>query len=146
MATKKLGAAATFGARYGVSVKRSWLKVHKPQKAKHDCPSCGFPKVVRLDRGIFFCKKCEIKFTGGTYLPKTLTGSIIKKMVEQKSFMPMVAQLIESKEKVEANVKEHAAAVEDAEKAKGKESGKTAHSIETEKEEHSKLHGKKVDE
>lgn len=142
MATKKLGAAATFGARYGVSVKRSWLKVHKPQKAKHECPSCGFPKVVRLDRGIFFCKKCEIKFTGGTYLPKTLTGSIIRKMVEQKSFMPLVAQLIESKEKVEANVKEHAAAVEEAAKAKGKES----HSVETAKEEHTKSHGKRDDE
>ena len=102
--TKKLGAAARFGARYGLSVKRRWLKVHVPEKSKHNCPNCSLPKIKRLDSGIYLCKKCNLKFAGGTFLPETLTGSLIKKMVEQKQFMPLVAELLEATEKVKGYV------------------------------------------
>ncbi len=102
--TLKVHTTGRFGARYGVSVKKRVLKVERKQKAKHICPYCGFAKIKRKSRGIFFCKKCDAVFAGGAFLPFTLSGGIVKKMVSQKSFLPLVSELvaIQEKESLEA--------------------------------------------
>ena len=82
-----------FGARYGVSVKARVEEVEVKQRKKHVCPKCGFQKVKRVSTGIFSCTKCRHKYAGGAYYPQTMTGSIITKMVSQRSFLANLAQL-----------------------------------------------------
>jgi large subunit ribosomal protein L37Ae len=84
--TKKVSSTGRFGSRYGVGVKKRVLKVEEKQNAAHQCPYCGFKKIKREAAGLFNCKKCLNKFTGGAYYPETLVGKTIKKMVLQKSF------------------------------------------------------------
>lgn len=104
--TKKVGSTGRFGARYGRSVKLRVLKIESRQKQKQQCPRCGLTRAKRLSKGIYHCKKCNAKFAGGAYLPSTLTGSLIRKMVIQKKFLPHAAELIKATEiakgKVEA--------------------------------------------
>ena len=94
--TKKVYTTGRFGSRYGVGIRKRVLKVEMKQKARHECPFCGFPKIKRISKGIYVCKKCDSKFAGGTYTPSTLAGNIIKRMVQQKKFIPITKELIES--------------------------------------------------
>lgn len=92
--TKKVGSTGRFGARYGVGIRKKLLKVETLQLQKQKCPQCGAPALKRLSKGIFRCRKCSHEFVGGAYMPKTLTGKIIRQMVSQKKFVPeMVEQL-----------------------------------------------------
>ncbi len=100
MSTKKVGSTGRFGSRYGVGVRKRVLGVEKIQKQKHRCPYCQLGTVKRLDSGIFKCRKCGVSFTGGAYFPKTMTGSIVQKMVEQRYFAPaQLKELLETTEK-----------------------------------------------
>ncbi len=65
--TKKVGSAGRFGARYGKTVKEKVTIIEKKQKKKQKCPYCKSISARRLSMGIFFCKKCNAKFTGGAY-------------------------------------------------------------------------------
>ncbi len=96
--TKKVLSAGRYGSRYGIGIRKRILKVEAGQLKKHACPNCGYDKVKRLQRGIFFCRKCDLKFTGGTYLPETQSGKIIRKMVLQKNFAPLAASLEKAEE------------------------------------------------
>lgn len=91
--TAKVNSTGRYGVRYGVSIKKRVLKVEAKQKEKHECPFCGFKKITRKTRGIFECKKCGKKFAGGAFIPQTLSGGIIRKMVTQKSFLPLAGEL-----------------------------------------------------
>ncbi len=104
--TKKVKSTGRFGSRYGVGIKKRILKVEEKQKKYSNCPFCGFKKVRRKSQGIFKCKKCESEFTGGAYLPETLVGRSIKKMVGQKSFMKDMADLMKATEKKETSYSE----------------------------------------
>lgn len=108
--TLKVKSAGRFGSRYGFGIRKKLLKVETAQLLKHTCPKCGFARVKRLSKGIFLCKKCKSKFAGGTYLPSTMTGTLIRKMVLQKRFMPYMTELIEATEKKTAEVGEKEAA------------------------------------
>ncbi len=97
--TKKVKTTGRFGARYGVGVRKRVLKVELKQKQKHQCPYCGFSTVKRLAPGIFRCKKCNSKFAGGAYIPSTMTGTIVRKIVSQKTFGESAEKLLEEAEK-----------------------------------------------
>ena len=99
LATKKLKSVARFGSRYGVGVKKRVLKIEAKQKRKHVCPNCGFRRAKRKSAGIYACTKCGSRFAGGAYIPSTMTGRTIQKMVSQKSFLPKLAELIGQREK-----------------------------------------------
>lgn len=99
ISTTKVKSAGRFGSRYGVGIRKRLLLVEKKQHAKHSCPQCQFPRIKRVSRGIFTCGKCNHTFAGGTYLPVTLTGSIIQKMVIQKGYATYMDQLLSAKEK-----------------------------------------------
>jgi len=92
---EKVRSTGRFGSRYGVGIRKRLLKVEDKQIKPQECPFCKFKKVKRESTGIFICNKCGKKFAGGAYLPQTTSGAIIKKMVAQKSFMPMMSELIE---------------------------------------------------
>lgn len=72
MATKVVGSAGRFGPRYGLKLRSRVAKLEKEQKALQECPYCMRKAVKRLSTGIWFCKKCESKFTGSAYRIKNL--------------------------------------------------------------------------
>lgn len=92
--TKKVKSAGRYGSKYGVGIRKRLVKVESAQNKKSKCPKCGFKKIKRTAAGIFECRKCNAKFTGGAYFPTTLGGSIVRKMVSQKTFLPNVKELI----------------------------------------------------
>ncbi|MDD5148403.1 MAG: 50S ribosomal protein L37ae [Candidatus ainarchaeum sp.] len=97
MSTKKVKRMGRLGARYGVGIRKRLLKIESEQFAPHNCPECSAPKVRRTAPGIFYCKKCGYEFAGGAYVPETMAGSIVKKMVSQKVFLPNMRSLVETK-------------------------------------------------
>jgi large subunit ribosomal protein L37Ae len=96
--TLKVGTTGRFGSRYGVGVKKRVFAIEEKQDFEHVCPFCGFSRIKREAPGLFLCKKCDAKFTGGAYFPQTLVGKTIAKMVSQKQFLLGAQELIKVKE------------------------------------------------
>lgn len=67
--TKKVGIAGRFGSKYGRKIRVNVSKIEKLQKAKYICPNCKRKYVKRVSAGIWECKKCKTRFTGGAYEP-----------------------------------------------------------------------------
>ena len=85
MAKKKsLGSVKRFGPRYGRRVKRKLAEIEKVQKGKQKCPYCNAQKVKRINTGIWTCKRCGSKFTGGAYFVKKLTIRGEEKISEEE--------------------------------------------------------------
>ena len=79
----KLGPAKRFGARYGSKPKHMYAKIEKEQRKKHKCPYCNNIAVKRVAVGIWYCRKCNSKFTGKAYsITKTI---IFEEPKEEKS-------------------------------------------------------------
>ena len=70
MATKKVGAAGRFGARYGKTVRARITKVENKQRQKQTCPYCKKLGAKRKSKGIWHCKKCGKKFASSAYYLK----------------------------------------------------------------------------
>ncbi len=77
--TKKVGPTQGLGPRYGVTVRKRYIKIMVELKKPHVCPSCGFPRVKRTAVGIWKCQKCAYTFTGGAYTPSTKLGIVSKR-------------------------------------------------------------------
>jgi large subunit ribosomal protein L37Ae len=88
--TKKVGPVGRFGARYGVRARTRVRNIELVQKAKHVCPSCGHKKVKRISTSIWQCGKCNIKFAGGAYYPKTEAGQNVEKMLRGEIEAPAI--------------------------------------------------------
>jgi len=67
MATKRVGTAGRFGARYGKKHRAKVAEIEKKQRSKHKCPYCSKFKVRRVSIGIWMCEGCKAKFTGKAY-------------------------------------------------------------------------------
>ena len=67
MATKKVGSAGRFGPRYGRKIRSRVIAVEKIQRTKQKCPYCLKNSVKRISKGIWYCDKCNSKFTGRAY-------------------------------------------------------------------------------
>ena len=80
--TKKVGSAGRYQARYGVKARTIIRNVEVLQRAKYNCPSCGHKKVKRISTSIWQCKKCNVKFAGGAYLPKTEAGQNVERALK----------------------------------------------------------------
>lgn len=60
--------------RGGASVRKRWTRIVSGMRSPHKCPSCGIRSVKRMSGGIWSCKKCGLRFSGGAYQPKTKLG------------------------------------------------------------------------
>ncbi|MEW6063361.1 MAG: 50S ribosomal protein L37ae [Nanoarchaeota archaeon] len=67
--TKKVGTSGRFGVRYGKRIRQLIIDIEKKQRKKHTCPYCNKQTVKRIAKGVWKCKKCEVKFTGKAYYP-----------------------------------------------------------------------------
>jgi len=76
---KKVGPSRGFGPRYGVTVRKRYVKVMASMRIRHKCPSCSFTRVKRKSVGVWLCKKCGFAFTGGAYTPTTKLGIVAKR-------------------------------------------------------------------
>ena len=83
MAKRKLKSAGGFGTRYGRKARRLVAEIEEARDAKHECPSCEYPAVRRIDSSIWSCKKCGHTFTGGAHIPSTSTGSIALRSIKK---------------------------------------------------------------
>jgi len=77
--TKKMGLARGLGPRYGSTVRKRYLKVMPEMRKPHRCTSCGLPRVKRDSVGVWVCRKCGFKYTGGAYTPVTKLGAVAKR-------------------------------------------------------------------
>lgn len=77
--TYKVGPSGSFGARYGTVARKRYSTVITPMRALHECPQCHISAVRRLSVGIWFCRRCGYKFTGGAYAPRTKLGEIAER-------------------------------------------------------------------
>jgi len=64
--TKKVKSAGRFGARYGKKIRERVTEVEIKQRKKQICSFCGHV-AKRLSKGIWQCKSCKRKFSGGTF-------------------------------------------------------------------------------
>lgn len=76
---KKVGRTRGLGPRYGSTVRKRYIKVMTEMKKPHRCPQCGFGRVRRESVGVWKCRKCGFKYTGGAYVPVTKLGVIAKR-------------------------------------------------------------------
>jgi len=65
--TKKVGPTGKFGTRYGKKVKEAYKAIEIKQRSRQKCPYCKKLQARRLAKGIWGCKFCGKKFTGGAY-------------------------------------------------------------------------------
>jgi len=80
--TKKVGPTRGLGTRYGSTVRKRYAKVITGMKKPHKCPQCGFSRVTRVSVGVWECRKCGYKFTGGAYTPSTKLGIVAKRVAK----------------------------------------------------------------
>jgi len=88
--TKKVGSTRGFGARYGSTVRKQYVKVLSEMKKAHRCPQCGNESVARQSVGLWHCRKCGFTFTGGAYTPVTKLG-VVAKRTAKSSQTPQVS-------------------------------------------------------
>ncbi len=67
MVTKKVSSAGRFGTRYGKRLRQKIISIEKVQRHRQPCLYCHRKTAMRLAPGIWYCKKCESKFTSKAY-------------------------------------------------------------------------------
>lgn len=68
---RKTRSAGRFGTRYGVKNRKLVADIEEKMHADYACSKCGAVKLKRIATGIWKCTKCEVTFTGGSYVPQT---------------------------------------------------------------------------
>ena len=114
MKVKKVGPAGTFGARYGTVARRRYAEVISGMRVPHECPRCHVRAVRRLSVGVWNCRKCGVKFSGGAYLPTTKLGDVSLRAAREGLAAGVLAA--ELRAKAEARLSEDKAAAAAREK------------------------------
>lgn len=83
--TQKMGVAARFGPRYGVSVRRNAAKVLRKKSKLYTCPVCHYAKVSRKSVGIWSCGKCDHTFAGGAWEPFTRASDANSRIIRRNA-------------------------------------------------------------
>ncbi len=82
--TKKVGSTGRFGSRYGAKLRRRVLDIERRRKEPHRCPACATRALKREAAGLWRCKKCDILFAGGAYVPYTDAGKAARRAIAQR--------------------------------------------------------------
>ncbi len=88
--TKKVGSVGRYQARYGVRARTITRNIEAIQRGKQNCPNCGHKKVKRISTGIWQCRKCGSKYTGGAYILETESGQNVEKMLKGEFDLPEI--------------------------------------------------------
>ena len=82
---KKSGITGKFGARYGANVRKKYRLIVEKMKGDIKCPRCEtMGSVNRVATGIWHCRKCDAKFTGGAYFIETNRGAESLRIAKRK--------------------------------------------------------------
>ena len=87
--TKKAGITGRYGSRYGARIRKRVKTIEEKMKMGQKCPKCETKTMKRLSTGIWECKKCRAKTTGGAFDMKTQPG------IESKRIATRVQREIE---------------------------------------------------
>ncbi|MFX0104511.1 MAG: 50S ribosomal protein L37ae [Candidatus Hodarchaeota archaeon] len=83
--TKKVGVTGTFGARYGSTLRKRTRVILEKMKGNIKCPRCETKgSIHRISTGIWHCKKCNARFTGGAYYIETPRGTESFRIAKRK--------------------------------------------------------------
>ena len=83
--TKKVGISGSFQARYGSTLRKRWKLIVEKMKGDIKCPKCETRgSIHRVSTGIWHCKKCNAKFTGGAYYTETPRGAESFRIAKRK--------------------------------------------------------------
>jgi large subunit ribosomal protein L37Ae len=72
--TKKVGITGRYGTRYGSRIRKRSQVIEETMKAPQKCPVCETKVTKRISTGIWYCKKCNTKYAGGSYTQTTQPG------------------------------------------------------------------------
>src|SRR3990167_7721495 len=89
--------AKQYGVRYGRRLKEKIGKIAQARKLSDTCPYCRYKKVERLAAGIWFCNKCQSKFTGRAYA----IGKKVEEVKEEEAVVEVKAAEPEEEEEEE---------------------------------------------
>lgn len=73
---RKRGTSGRLGPRYGRTIRAAVSKIEKISRGTYECPSCHKKGLKRDSFGIWKCKKCGKKFTGGAFRPPSKTKGV----------------------------------------------------------------------
>lgn len=79
---RKTRSAGRFGTRYGVKNRKLVADIEEKMHADYACSKCGALKLKRIATGIWKCTKCEVTFTGGSYVPQTPAHLTVMRAVQ----------------------------------------------------------------
>jgi len=90
---RKTRSAGRFGTRYGVKNRKLVADIEEKMHADYACSKCGAVKLKRIATGIWKCTKCEVTFTGGSYVPQTPAHLTVMRAVlaEKAAVTPTVS-------------------------------------------------------
>ncbi|MCK4779582.1 MAG: 50S ribosomal protein L37ae [Candidatus Lokiarchaeota archaeon] len=82
---KKVGITGKYGARYGSTLRKRTRLILEKEKGDIKCPKCETKgSIHRISTGIWHCKKCDAKFTGGAYYIETQQGAESFRIAKRK--------------------------------------------------------------
>ena len=83
--TRKVGITGKYGARYGSTLRKRTRIILEKMKGDIKCPRCETKGAVhRISIGIWHCKKCDARFTGGAYYIETQRGAESFRIAKRK--------------------------------------------------------------
>ena len=116
--TYKVGPSGSFGARYGTVARKRYSTLISELRTPHECPQCHVLAVKRLSVGIWLCRSCGHKYSGGAYTPRTKLGQIAERASRAGVASSIVAELKAEKTRTEVAAKAKAPAKRRGRKAK----------------------------
>jgi len=125
MKVKKVGPAGSFGPRYGTVARRRYAEVIAGMRVPHECPSCHVRAVRRLAIGVWACRKCGVKFSGGAYLPSTKLGDISRRAAREGLAAGLLAAQLRERAEARASEEKAAAAAREKRRRRRKKPEKT---------------------
>jgi large subunit ribosomal protein L37Ae len=82
---KRTGITGKYGARYGSTLRKRTRLILEKMKGDTKCPKCETRgSIHRISTGIWHCKKCDARFTGGAYFIETPRGAESFRIAKRK--------------------------------------------------------------